>query len=131
MQVKIMANTYALTSAIKVEDIELLKDRQPSALKITDEEGNEVFAVSYAEGKSCVTNFGITFGAKARDNSGAAVLTGIIPATAKTNDEAKAYVEQTLHQAIAYLTLLEERIPAAAHKVKAEKEALMNSIVLS
>lgn len=131
MQIKIMANTYALTSAIKVGDIELLKKRNPAALKIKDKDGNDVFAVSYAEGKDSVSAYGITFGAKARDNSGAAVLTGTIPATAKTNEEAKAYVEEVLHAASVYLKALEEGVPAAAAKIAEDKATLMSAITVS
>ena len=131
MQIKIMANTYALTSTIKVEDIELLKKRDPAALKIKDKDGNDVFAISYAEGKDNVSAYGITFGAKARDNSGAAVLTGTVPASAKTNEEAKAYVEELLHSAFVQLAKLEESVPAAARKIAEEKAALMNNISVS
>lgn len=131
MQIKIMANTYALTSAIKVGDIEMLKKRNPAALKIRDKDGNDLFAVSYAEGKDNVSAFGITFGAKARDNSDQAVLVGTIPTTAKTNEEAKAYVEEVLHAASVYLQQLEESIPVAARKIADEKTALMNSISVS
>ena len=131
MQIKIMANTYALTSAIKVGDIELLKKRNPAALKIKDKDGNDVFAVSYAEGKDSVSAYGITFGAKARDNSGAAVLTGTIPATAKTNEEAKAYVEEVLHAASVYHKALEESVPSAAAKIAEDKATLMSAITVS
>ena len=131
MQIKIMANTYALTSAIKVGDIELLKKRNPAALKIKDKDGNDVFAVFYAEGKDSVSAYGITFGAKARDNLGAAVLTGTIPATAKTNEEAKAYVEEVLHAASVYLKALEGSVPAAAAKIAEDKATLMSAITVS
>ena len=131
MKITIMANTYALTSTIKVGDIELLKKRNPGALKIKDEDGNDVFAISYAEDKGCVSNYGVTFGAKARGNSGAAMLIGTIPSSAKTNEEAKAYVEEVLHVAGVYLSLLEESVPAAAAKVTADKAALMDVITVS
>lgn len=131
MQIKIMANTYALTSAIKVGYIELLKKRNPAALKIKDKDGNDVFAVSYAEGKDSVSAYGITFGAKARDDSGAAVLTGTIPATVKTNEEAKAYVEEVLHAASVYLAKLEESVPAAAAKIAEDMATLMSAITVS
>ena len=131
MQIKIMANTYALTSTIKVEDIELLKKRNPAALKVKDKDGNELFGVSYTGGKDSVSAYGITFGAKARDNSGAAVLVGTIPATAKTNEEAKAYVEEVLHTASGYLAQLEASIPEAARKIAEEKATFMNNITVS
>lgn len=131
MQVKIMANTYALISSIKVCEIESLKKRQPDALKVKDKDGNDVFAIGYTEGKDSVTKFGITFGSIARDGSGKAVLVGTIPANVKTNEDAKSYVEEQLHAATVYLKQLEKDIPEAAKRIAAEKEALMSTIEVS
>lgn len=131
MKIKIMANSYALTSDITVGQIESLKQRNPEALKIKDKDGNDVFAVSYAEGADSVSKFGITFGAMSRDGEGKAVLVGTIPAGVKTNEEAKAYVEEKLHVASTYLKTLEAAVPTAAAAVNEAKNALMNDIEVS
>ena len=131
MKIKIMANTYALTSDITVGQIENLKQRNPDALKLKDKDGNDVFAIGYAEGKDSISEFGVTFGAKSRDGSGKAVLVGTIPAGVNTNEDAKAYVEEKLHKATVHLKKLEETVPAAAGKVDEAKNALMNDIEVS
>ena len=128
---RIMSNSYALTSDITVGQIESLKSRNPDALKIKDENGNDVFAVSYAEGKDCITAFGVTFGAKSRDGSNKAVVVGTIPSGIETNEAAKAYVEEKLHKATEYLKTLEETVPAAATKVAEAKNSLMSVIEVS
>ncbi len=128
MKVSITADTYALVSSIKVDDISLLKKHNPSALKIVDEKTkNTLFAVDYAEGKNDLVKFGITFGSTSRDANGTAVFTGTLPA-GLTADEAKAYIADKLGTVQGYLATLEQTIPAEAQKVAAARKALVDSI---
>lgn len=131
MQVKIMANTYELTSSIKVDEIEALKKRNPAALKVTDKDGNDKFAISYEKGKGSVTQFGLTFGAKSRNNEGKAVLVGTIPANIESDEAAKDYVEELLHVAAGYLAELEATIPEAARAVEAAKNTFKGQISIA
>lgn len=128
MKITITADAFALTSAIAVSDITTLKKSNPSALKIRDEEGNDLFAVSYVEGKPSVSAAGITFGGKSRgedDAAGKATFTGMIPAGVK---DAKDYVAEVFASAITYLAQLEETVPAAAQKVATDRKNLVDSI---
>ena len=70
MKLTITGDAYALTSAIKVSDIDLLKKYNPDALNVKDKDGKVVFGVSYSEGKPNVAGFGVTFGGKTRDENG-------------------------------------------------------------
>lgn len=131
MKLTITADAYALTSEIKVKDIELLKKYNPSALQIKDEEGNTKFAVSYAEGKPCVAEFGITFGGKTRDDNGYATITGTIPSNLTTAEAAKDFVAEKFGGVVAYLKQLEESVANAAKAVADERKKLVESITVA
>lgn len=128
MKITINADAYAITSDLKVADIELLKKYDPDALKVKDEDGNEKFAVSYQEGKACIAPFGVTFGGVSRDGEGKATITGAIPSEAKTTDAAKNYIAEKIGGVIAYLRDLEESVPAAAEAVRANRQSIIDAI---
>lgn len=129
MKFTITADAFALTSKIKVKDIELLKKcKKTDALKIKDEKGNEKFAISYVEGKPCIADFGITFSGKTRDENGYATLTGTIPSSVNTQEGAKEFVAETFGAIVAYLKSLEETVPAEAEKIANERKAIADSI---
>ncbi len=129
MQIKIFKNLkqYTLTSSLKKDDIELVKKYRPNELKIKDSDGNDVFAMSYNEGKSCVSANGITFGATDVD-TGCAMIVGALPETLPANTTAGDYIADAVGSALEYVTYFEERLPFAASEIKAEREALIGSI---
>lgn len=131
MKVTIMANAYAIQSTIKVSDIALLAKSNSNALTITDDDGNQKFAIGYAEGESSITDFGVTFGGKTRDENSYATITGSLPSTVKTNDAAKEYVADLLSSVNEYLVTLEESVPKAADKIREQKKKLLESITIA
>lgn len=131
MKLTITADAYALTSDIKVKDIELLKKYNPDALQIKDEEGNTKFAVSYSEGKPSVAAFGVTFGGKTRDENGYATITGTIPSDLKTTEAAKDFVAEKFGGVVAYLREIERTITSAADKVMTTRKELADSITVA
>lgn len=132
MKLTITGDAYALTSAIKVADIELLKKHNPDALTVKDADGkNTVFAVSYNDGKPNVTGFSVTFGGKTRDEDGFATITGVIPAGFASAEAAKGFVAETFGGVVAYLEQLEKSVPKAAEEVRENRKKLVDSITVA
>lgn len=129
MKLSITADAYAITSEIKVSDIQLLSKHNPEALKLKDEENKkDVFAIGYSEGNSNVSKFGITFGGKTRDDNGYATITGILPTSLKSTEAAKEYLADMFGGVIAFLNKLEKSVPEAVKKVTDERKKLMDGI---
>ena len=118
---------YVLTSTIKKEDLELVKKYRPDALKIKDNDGNDIFGMSYVAGRPCISKNGITFGAANGD--GFAIVTGDIPE--KLPDGASnqgEYVADIVGAALTHVNTLESKIPEVVTAIKTERAALIGSI---
>ena len=129
MQIKIFKNLkqYTLTSSIKKDDIELAKKYRPGALKKKDTEGNDIFAISYVEGKSCVAPNGITFGAADVD-TGCAMIIGTIPEALPANTTAGDYIADKVGSVLEFVNEFEATIPGVVNAIKTERAALIDSI---
>ena len=129
MQIKIFKNLkhYTLTSSIKKDDIELVKKYRPGALKKKDADGNDVFAMSYVEGKPCVSAKGVTFGAADVD-SGCAMIVGTVPATLPANTTVGDYIADEVGCALEFINEFEATIPEIAADIRAERATLIGSI---
>lgn len=129
MQIKIFKNLkqYTLISSLKKTDIELVKKYRPGALKVKDADGNDIFAMSYVEGKPCVAANGITFGAADVD-SGCAMIIGSLPETLPANTTAGDYIADKVGCALEFVKSLEASIPAVANTIKTERTELIGSI---
>lgn len=129
MQIKIFKNLkqYTLTSAIKTSDLELVKKYRPGALKKKDADGNDVFGMSYVEGKPCVAANGITFGSTDVD-TGCAMIVGTLPESLPANTTAGDYIADKVGAALAHVNELEAIIPEIASDIMAERTALIGSI---
>lgn len=129
MQIKIFKNLkhFTLTSSLKKSDIELLKKYRPSALKKRDDDGNDVFAISYVEGRPCLAANGVTFGSADVDE-GCAMIVGTIPETLPEGTTARDYVADVTGSVISFIKEFETSIPEAVNAIKAEREALIGSI---
>lgn len=131
MKLTITGDAYALTSTIKVDEIELLKKYNPDALSVKDKDGNVKFKVSYSEGKGSITPYGVTFGGKGRGESdGCATVTGTLPAGLST-DEAKKYVVELVGGVVAYLEQLEKDVTKAAEAVSTQRKKLIDGITVA
>ena len=125
MKVKVVGDAFVLESSVKVSDFELLKKHKPSALRITDEEGNDVFAVDYSAGKGSISKFGITFNGVSRDEKPTLIYTGILPANTAN---AKEFVADVIAPAYANLKEIEANIAEDAKEVADERKKLVDSI---
>ena len=129
MQIKIfkLPKQYALISSIKKSDIELVKKYRPDALKKKNEAGDDIFAMSYVEGKSCVSANGITFRAVDAD-TGCAVIIGALPDTLPANTTNGDYIADVVGAALPFVNEIEEKVPAIAAEIRAERSTLIGSI---
>lgn len=129
MQIKIFANLkqYTLTSSLTKADIELVKKYRPTALKIKDNDCNDIFAMSYVEGKSCVAANGVTFGA-ADVNNGRAMIIGTLPETLPADTTAGDYIADKIGSALPFINELEAVIPEVVDQIKTERAELIGSI---
>ena len=74
MKVKVVGTALIITSTLKVAQVEAAKNFAPDALKVFDDEGNQVYAVATGETAS-IGKFGTTFnGADAEGNLQATVV---------------------------------------------------------
>jgi len=128
MQIKIFKDLreYTLTSTIKAEDIIFAKKYCPKALKIQDDEGNDIFAMSYNENHNSVSAVGVTFGGKTADD-GYAIVCGKLPGDVKLED-AGEYVADMVGAALENINTIEKTLPAVLTDVKAQRKALIDGI---
>jgi dissimilatory sulfite reductase (desulfoviridin) alpha/beta subunit len=125
MKIQITGNAFVVTSALTVKDIQAVAKNAPDKLKIKDEEGNVLFAVSYNESHPSLSNFGIAFGGKTRDEKALATLTGTIP---NGTADAKEFVADKISGVVAYLEQLEKSIPESAKALEEARKKLIGSI---
>lgn len=130
MQIKIYKDLtkYTLTSTLTKEDIALVKKYRPDALKKKDADGNDIFSVSYVEGKPSVCAHGVTFGAKTSDG-GFAMITGDLPATLPSGTTPGDYIADQVGSALPFINEFEANLPAVVEAIKSERADLIGSIV--
>lgn len=128
MQIKINKEYGKLTvlSSIKTEDIALLGKYAPDALCIKNDNGDEIFSVSYVEGHPSVSKFGVTFGATSAD--GYAKVVCDLPDV--EDDKLRDTVADAVAPATENLGKIEAQVAAAVNTVRHAHETLVNSIVI-
>lgn len=130
MQIKLFKDLkkFTLTSSLTKKDIELVKKYRPSALKKQDADGNDIFAISYCEGRPCVSANGVTFGSASNDG-GYAMITGDLPESLPANTTYGDYVADKVGAALAFVNEMEASIPGVVNAIQTERAALLNGIV--
>ena len=121
MKVTVNGNALVLTSDIKAKEIELLKKVNPSALKLKDEDGNDIFAVGLSTSGGINKN-GVSFDGKTRDEDELATVTVAVPAGTK---DVEQWVSDTVLPVWDSLTKVSEQITAAGEKYGTDKAALL------
>ena len=125
MKIKISGDAFVLTSTIKEEEMALLKKNKPDALKIKDEDGNDVFCVGYNTGRPSISAFGITFGGTTRDENKNLTLTCPIPAGTVS---AKEYVADIVNGVKANVEKIEKKVATDYTKVSEARKKLLDEI---
>ena len=117
---------FSVTSTLKKSDIELVKKSNPNALLIKDEDGNDIFGVSYVPGKSSIGARGVTFGEV--NDGGYLLVVGDIPEKVENFTE---YVADVVGGAVEHLQAIEAKVPAIVAEITETRNTLVNSIVVA
>ena len=123
-KVTIAGNSYVITSAISMADLETVKKYRPSALAITDPETKEtLFKVGL--GSNSISDYGVCFGGVSNDEDKLATATLPIPPNV---EDAKEFILDIAGLAIANLNKVEAGITDALEEVRAERDAIAQNI---
>lgn len=114
---------FTLTSALKVDDLQLVEKTRPGALTITDDDGNSLFMISYREGANYIGANGITFGVK--DANGCAVVSADLP---DAEDGLAESVVDLISVATEHLKAFEEKLPGIVSGIREQRKALIDGI---
>ena len=122
--VTIAGNSFVITSAVSMADLETVKKYRPSALAITDPETKEtLFKVGL--GSNSISDYGVCFGGVSNDEAKLATATLPIPADV---EDAKEFILDIAGLAIANLNKVEAGIEEALEEIRAERDAIAQNI---
>jgi len=125
--VTIAGNSFVITSAVSMADLETVKKYRPSALAITDPDTKEaLFKVGL--GSNSVSDFGVCFGGVSNDEAKLATVTLPIPSDC---EDAKEFVLDKAGLALANLNKVEAGITDALEEIRAERDAIAQNIKVS
>jgi len=126
-KVTIAGNSYVITSAVSMADLETVKKYRSSALAITDPETKETtFRVGI--GTSSLNDYGVSFGGVSNDDAKLATATLPIPADV---EDAKAYVLDKAGLALVNLEKVEAEIAETLGEISDERKSIAESITVS
>lgn len=129
MKISIIPGAFCVTSKIKKEDFDLVKKHNPDALKVFNEDGDEIFTVNYNESCPAIESFGITFGgvSTAEDTKGYLTFTGVIPSSVA---DAKEYVADKVGVLWDNYKLIEDNFAENVKAVKDARKTIKDSITV-
>lgn len=122
MNITVQGNTLVLTSNIEYKGIELLKKVNPDALKLKDEDGNDIFSVGVGTNGGINKN-GVVFDGKTRDeNEFATVSVTGVPAE---KEKAEKFVSETVLPVWGNLEKVAAQVSEAVTTYGEQKAALL------
>ncbi len=125
----IAGNALVVTSGIKLDDIKNVKKYRPEALTLFEGEGKEktpVFKLGIGNGG--ISAYGAEFAEEARDGSGKAICTILLPTGVEDVTE---YVSDKYGRSILKLNKLEETFPGVVNEIAAEKAMIQANITIA
>ena len=130
-KIVIAGDAVVVTSSLKLEDIKVVEKYRPEELVLRGgDDGKEpIFAIGTTSGNGRINSVGVSFGREAADGSGLACITALKIDT-PTTDNVKEWVADALGGAMSKLAVLESKLPSVLEAIKAEKAAVMESIVV-
>ena len=126
-KVTIAGNSYVITSAISMADLETVKKYRPAALAITNKETKET-TFKAGVGSNSVNDYGVSFGGVSNGEEKLATATLSIPSDV---EDVKEYVLDKAGLALANLNKVEAGIAVALDEIKAERNAIAENIKVS
>ena len=126
-KVTIAGNSYVITSAVSMADLETVGKHRPSTLAITDPETKEtLFRVGV--GSNGANDHGVSFGGVSNDEAKLATATLSIPHDV---EDAKEYVLDKTGVALVNLEKVEGGIAEVLADIRAERNSIAESITVS
>ena len=127
-KITIMGDVLQIKSILTIDEIERVKMYAPDALKLFDEEGNEVFGVSI--GDSFWSKYGICF--CSTDGEGKVFMSTNNPVTDHTDAEAeKAEVIKVFAPVLNKLNAIEAHIKGVQEEITALEVDAANSVTFA
>ena len=120
----IAGNSFVITSAVKMADLETAKKYRPESLSLKNPETKEtMFKVGI--GANNINEYGISFGGTSNDDDKLATATLCIPDGV---ENAKEYVLDKAGTVIANLEKVEAAIVEALEEIRTERAAIAENI---
>lgn len=121
-KIKVLGDSFTITSAVPAETINKLKKFYPDALMLRSAKTEKiVFAISTNQTSAAISDCGINFNSVSEDGYPYATFT--LPAGIKTVEEKKAFIRDEIGTIFTKLTNLEDCINEGAIAQLAELEA--------
>lgn len=127
-KVTILGDMVQIKSELTSAQVERVKAFAPEALKLYDEDGNEIFGVD--EGNASFSKYGICFCSE--DSEGKLFLTTNNPCVDHEDaDKEKKIVVKTFAPILAKLKAVEENIAACEHDLDELEASVTDSVVFA
>lgn len=129
-KISVVGEAVVVTSAIKMEDLQMVKKYRPDALILKGgEEGKTpIFGITANPAGGSLTRVGAVFSSAAQDGSGLATLTMMLP---RGIENIKEYIADAFGEGFTHLEEMEKLLPAVVADITADREAMMSKIVLA
>ena len=128
-KINVTGNAIVLTSSIKYADIEKAKKYRPDALKLKNEDGQDVFAIDIGVIPQS-NEFGIVFTGKTHDDHGFATNTVLFD-TCDEGEELKNKVADFYGSTLVGLNELEKVFSERVEAIDAERKTVLSQIELA
>ncbi len=125
----VAGNALVVTAGVKLSDIKMVKKYRPEALTLYEGEGKDRTPVfKLGVGASGISNYGAEFDEEARDGSGVAICTILLPTGVEDVTE---YISDKFGRAILKLNKLEETLPGIISEIADEKAMIEANITIA
>lgn len=131
-QIKVNGNAVVITSALKLNDVQLIQKYRPDELTLRGgEDGKEpLFKIGVAtSGTGSINKFGVAFDATTHNADGKAVITMMLPEGLE--GDVKEYIADTIGAPKAMLDKLEATLKDTASEINTERKEIMDGIQMS
>lgn len=127
----VVGKAVVVTSAMKLEDLKMIKKYRPDALVLMGGENNDIpqFSILVADKGSCIGDNGVLFSDASRDDEALAQLTMVM--NDAVEGDVKEYIADEIGGALGKLEKLEATLPAVLAEIKAERDAVLASISIA
>ena len=123
-KITVAGDALVLSSKVRLEDYKLIAKYKPSALVLTDEDGDPLFRVSCGTGGD-VSEYGVVFPGATREG-GYACVTMVFRIPEET--DIKDFIADNMGAAIINLEKIENSVPEVLRQIEAERAAVFNKI---